>query len=1261
MNLGRALFVLATDTKAFEKDLQEAKEMARAASGDIQKHFNAVATDIERHQKAQANTLKNMETLGTAMTVGVTLPILAVGAAAVKSFTDFNSAMTGSLAIMEGVDSKMRARLEGTAREVAKTTMFSAKQAAESYYFLAGAGLDAGQSMQALPLMARFAQAGMFDMARATDLLTDAQSALGLTIRDDVVKNMENMTRVSDVLVKAGNLSNASIEQFSEALTTRAGAGLRLLNKEMEEGVAVLAVFADQGIKGAEAGEKLDIVMRDLQTSSLKNTEAWNAFGLSVYDQSGNMRNLADIVQQLETRFAGASDEQLRLSLMALGFQDRSVAGIVSLLGYSGAIRQYEQQLKSAGGVTQEVADKQMQSAAVQFALFKAEVVDVAIVLGSALVPILLVGIDTMRPVVAVTAEAAEAFASLPQPLQMATVGVVGFVAVLGPGLHLLSMLIRLNPVVALGLRAVGAAAGMGGAAGGMSVFAGSMVRTLGVIGLVISAAVLLDNTLRSLGVTGGTMELGAASMSPEQFDKKVPDWAKGKLEKQYGITRETSTRDSTRTDLADPATLAMKEIEKSIQGLGVTSQEANPDLDSLLNSLKDTGDAAGGGGGGAAAKLNILEDGIISFAEAVEEGMSAMVAGAVEAEDSLARGMDAVAEKAFNTEKTLAKLAYTLEKDEQAGRRLVLALAEDALNKTRSATQAIFQTPTREQTALDLSQAQFRVGQIQLQFAISPQIDRLRDALEDLRGSADEQTRSLDTSSRTLADRLDALKESTEKQLEAMDQLIEAAREEAEARRTAMQREQEDDRYEIDKRRRELQAELEDTQKTVAVTNQERLARGQHIDSLEAALKSLDDAEFELQRTFTLRARELEDSTKAELDAMEEQRDQLEESTRAQEKAIERQIDAIDKQKRAIQESTESQSRAIQKSIEGLEENLEAYDRNGKAVEFQSTLLRAQHEVMRLSIDAQDATRLSEEELALKTNELREMTLAQSTTVRDLTKQLGDELIPEFREAKEASDLLGQAMALLNDVSLRQNLIPNVDAAAIRAGILARSMEEGAGAVGGAAGRLATTVDDIGTQLQAVVDDYKDATSESWQTFDSNMDVLYGTISATLADSNNAYATSVAELASSHARSEAFAGNDYGPEGTPLGHNDLDNVFSSDASSHRAMGGPVGAGRPYMVGEGGQELFIPTVAGMILDHAESMRRLRDYRAFAESFRRPSVSTISNGRGGGSGAVELNFNGPVTIQAGSRGEAERSAENFGWGIAATMRSRGVRP
>lgn len=276
-----------------------------------------------------------------------------------RSGERFARGMQNSLAIMSNVSMQTRKVMEETAQAVAKTTIFSGTQATESYFFLASAGLDAAQSIAALPQVALFAQAGMFDMALATDLATDAQSALGLTV-SDANKNLENLTRVTDVLVKANTLANASVEQFSEALTNKAGAALRIVGKDIEEGGSVLAAFADQGVKGAEAGNALNIVLRELQTKAIKFAGAFENAKISVFDASGEMRNMADIVGDLERKLEGMSDEMKKTTLLNLGFSDKSVSFIQALIGMSDKIREYEEGLRMASGTTKLVAEKQM-------------------------------------------------------------------------------------------------------------------------------------------------------------------------------------------------------------------------------------------------------------------------------------------------------------------------------------------------------------------------------------------------------------------------------------------------------------------------------------------------------------------------------------------------------------------------------------------------------------------------------------------------------------------------------------------------------------------------------------------------------------------------------------------------------------------------------------------------------------------------------------------------------------------------------------
>lgn len=367
--------------------LVRANDQASATLNRVGNAGTTMGTRLEAAGARVSAAGARLSTVGSNLTRKVTLPIVGLGAAAVKSFASFDDAMTQSLAIMSNVSDRMRARMEATARTVATTTTFSATEAAEAYFFLASAGLDAAASVEAMPRVAQFAQAGMFDMARATDLLTDAQSALGLTIRDDAVANMQNLVRVSDVLVKANTLANASVEQFSESLTNKAAAALKNLNKDIEEGVAVLAAFADQGVKGTLAGNALAIVLRDLQTAARKNSGEWKDLGVAVFDSEGNMRSIGDIVADLEGLLEGMTDRQKAATLAQLGFQDRSKSFLLTLLGTSDAIKGYERDLRSAGGTTQEVADKQLTSFSARMKIVKDRIIDVGIALGQQLAP----------------------------------------------------------------------------------------------------------------------------------------------------------------------------------------------------------------------------------------------------------------------------------------------------------------------------------------------------------------------------------------------------------------------------------------------------------------------------------------------------------------------------------------------------------------------------------------------------------------------------------------------------------------------------------------------------------------------------------------------------------------------------------------------------------------------------------------------------------------------------------------------------------
>lgn len=114
---------------------------------------------------------------------------------------------------------------------------------------------------------------------------------------------------------------------------------------------------------------------------------------------------MADIIGDLTGLLTDMSDEQVRTTLMTLGFQDRSVASLLTLIGLQDQIRNYETALRQAGGTTEEVADKQLESAAAKFKLLRDNINLTAIELGGALAPALFQVMEQAMPFIQATAK----------------------------------------------------------------------------------------------------------------------------------------------------------------------------------------------------------------------------------------------------------------------------------------------------------------------------------------------------------------------------------------------------------------------------------------------------------------------------------------------------------------------------------------------------------------------------------------------------------------------------------------------------------------------------------------------------------------------------------------------------------------------------------------------------------------------------------------------------------------------------------------
>jgi len=369
--------------------------------------------------------------MGRQMTVAGAAIVGTVGMM-VKAYGSFNEAMVRSLAIMGDVSPAMREEMAKTAKQLSTETTFAAKELADAYYFLASAGMNAEQSISALAPVARFAQAGAFDLAQATDLLTDAQTALGLSSKN-VIENEKNLIRVSDVLVGANTLANASVLQFSEALTNKAAAAMVNLNIEVEEGVAVLAAYADKGVKGRLAGQRLTMMLNGLFEATRQNKKVWDEVGISLFEADGSMRQMADIIQDLEGYLGAMTVQEREAALAMLGFNIKTKDSILTLMGSSEKIRGWTGDLTEMGGKTKEVADKQLEAFNAQLTILKNTVMKAAIGIGQSLAPMIVKLSAKIKNVAERVAAWIDEHPELTTVIAKVAVGIGALLLVLGP------------------------------------------------------------------------------------------------------------------------------------------------------------------------------------------------------------------------------------------------------------------------------------------------------------------------------------------------------------------------------------------------------------------------------------------------------------------------------------------------------------------------------------------------------------------------------------------------------------------------------------------------------------------------------------------------------------------------------------------------------------------------------------------------------------------------------------------------------------
>lgn len=366
VNMGTAIAYLELDTSKFSKGFV-------SAYNDL-KVFGDKSATAEQKLNGLSSAFK---TTGGLLSKSVTLPIVGVGAAAVKTATDFEAGMSEVKAISGATGSEFDA-LRDKAIEMGAKTKFSASDSADAFKYMAMAGWDASQMMDGIAGIMDLAAASGEDLATTSDIVTDALTAFGLQASDSA--------HFADVLAQASSKSHTNIGLMGETfkyVAPVAGA----LGYSIEDTAVAIGLMANSGIKGSQAGTALRSTIIRLAKPVGEAKDAVEELKISITNTDGTMKPLSQTMVELREKFAGLTEEQKAQYAAMLAGQE-GMSGLLAIVNASDEdFQKLTDEINNSNGAAQDMADIMMDNTAGAVEQLKGALESAGILIGEKLTP----------------------------------------------------------------------------------------------------------------------------------------------------------------------------------------------------------------------------------------------------------------------------------------------------------------------------------------------------------------------------------------------------------------------------------------------------------------------------------------------------------------------------------------------------------------------------------------------------------------------------------------------------------------------------------------------------------------------------------------------------------------------------------------------------------------------------------------------------------------------------------------------------------
>lgn len=367
VDVGSAVGYLDLDISGFLAGLRSAQSEADSATKNI-------ATKIGSNLQSAG---KSIISAGKTLTTHVTVPIVGLGTAAVKTISDFESAMSKVSAISGATGSDLDA-LNQKAQEMGAKTKFSATESAEAFTYMAMAGWKTEDMLQGIDGIMALAAADGLDLATTSDIVTDALTAFGLSADDS--------GHFADVLAAAASNASTNVSLLGESFKYAAPVA-GALGYSAEDTAIALGLMANANIKGSQGGTALRSSLSRLIKPTDDAAALMEQYGLSMTNADGSMKSLGEVMEMLRTKMGGLSEAEQAQAAVTL-FGQEAMSGMLAVINASDS--DYEKltsAIYGADGAAQQMADTMLDNLSGQLTLLKSALEGLAIQFGEILMP----------------------------------------------------------------------------------------------------------------------------------------------------------------------------------------------------------------------------------------------------------------------------------------------------------------------------------------------------------------------------------------------------------------------------------------------------------------------------------------------------------------------------------------------------------------------------------------------------------------------------------------------------------------------------------------------------------------------------------------------------------------------------------------------------------------------------------------------------------------------------------------------------------